>query len=130
MLPGQVVREGGAPPEAQPDAVLPPARRIERQQLGECAAQVGRVRREPRTDPSPHGPGDVLEPGQQDLVLVVEVVGDHAGRAAGTLRHVGHLRGLDAELRDGLRGSGGDALAALVVVDDPGHLVRTRCAFA
>ena len=56
-----------------------------------------------------------------DVLLAVEVVRDHAGGVAGVARDAHHARLVEAMLGDHAAGHQGDLIAALVVIDDLGH---------
>ena len=108
-------------PEGDPEGALDVARLVHRQRLGEQRQQLRLLVRATWGQALLDAPQDQPQGCDDDVLLGVEVVRDHAGGVARLARDAHDRRLVEAVLRHDAAGDQGDLVAALLVVDDLGH---------
>src|SRR6185437_6545705 len=109
-------------PESRPEGALDVALLIDREGFGQYGEEVGGILagrpRQALLDPAQDQP----QRGDDDVLLGVEVMRDHASRVTGLARNPHDRRLIEAVLGDHPAGDEGDLVAALVMIDDLRHV--------
>src|SRR5215469_4165730 len=109
-------------PEGDPERAFDVPVSIDRQRFEQKLQQVGAVGVAARTaEAFIDASQDQAQRGDDDVLLALEIVGQHAGGVAGFARDAHHAGAIEAVSRDDPTGDECNLIAALGVIDDLGH---------